>query len=621
MVFAVAGPSGDCTTGYLHRLGGAHAPSVAAVICPPFGYEEICARRSLRQLGNEIATAGIPTLRIDYHGTGDAAGSDTDPQRVQAWLASIRGAVAWVQHHTGAAAVVLIGMRVGALLAAQASASLPAVIGVLGLAPLSSGKAYMRELRAMQMAQDLPAAPAGFVATDPEGTREVMGFALTPQTQDALGKLDATTIAGQAPLVLLVDRDDLPAGEKWAAALQSQAPTELASAPVARVEYSKCAGYAEMMRDPHKAKVPRPMFDEALAWLRRVRAWLDTDGAQAWRAYRTAHATTMDSAELPTPHSTPCAIATTTYRESFVSVGGSAPLFGVLTEPVDAARTVGAVPHDGDESRTERIVLFVNAGAIYHIGPNRMYVDLARRLAARGVASLRIDIAGLGESRERVVDADDVVYTRGAISDISAVARYLQARYHRIDIVGLCSGAYHGFKAAVAGVALQHVVLINPVTFFWRTGMSLDVSYAKVMNEADRYAGSARSLEKWKKLLRGEVNVKYVAKVMGRRVLARGKSEAREVGRRVGVQIGDDVGFEIEKAIGNGAQLHFFFADQDPGYKMLREEGGSVVPAAQARGKLTIDVIERADHTFTARWAQAQLTDAIFARLMHNEGA
>ena len=126
------GPSGAQHLGWLHTT---HAPSPRAiVICPAFGYEAICTQRTLRHLAAALATAGLPTLRFDYHGTGDADGDDTDPDRVAAWLTSIHLAVDAARAATGAGEVVLIGLRLGALLALHASENRTDIAGVAGVA-------------------------------------------------------------------------------------------------------------------------------------------------------------------------------------------------------------------------------------------------------------------------------------------------------------------------------------------------------------------------------------------------------------------------------------------------------------------------------------------------------
>ena len=45
--------------------------------------------------------------------------------------------------------------------------------------------------------------------------------------------------------------------------------------------------------------------------------------------------------------------------------------------------------------------VLLNAGLIHHIGPNRIYVKLARQIAALGIVALRFDLSGIGDSLPR----------------------------------------------------------------------------------------------------------------------------------------------------------------------------------------------------------------------------
>ena len=51
------------------------------MICNPFGFEEVCAHRSLRHLAGAAAAAGIAALRFDYAGCGNSSGDESDPGR------------------------------------------------------------------------------------------------------------------------------------------------------------------------------------------------------------------------------------------------------------------------------------------------------------------------------------------------------------------------------------------------------------------------------------------------------------------------------------------------------------------------------------------------------------
>jgi len=108
--------------------------------------------RALRHCAEAAADAGIPALRFDYDGTGDSAGTDLDPDRLSAWIASVHGAQRLCGARPACDRVCFLGVRLGATLAALAASERSDVAGLIALAPVVSGRAYTRELRALQMA-------------------------------------------------------------------------------------------------------------------------------------------------------------------------------------------------------------------------------------------------------------------------------------------------------------------------------------------------------------------------------------------------------------------------------------------------------------------------------------
>ncbi len=580
-------PSGvPALMGWLHRAPLALAPRVAAVVCPPFGYEAICARRSLTALATAFAAVGVPTLRFDYHGTGDSAGDDLDPLRVAAWQASIAAAIAEVCTLPGIETVVLVGLRLGALLAATVATARRDIAAVVAIAPVVQGKAYVRELRALQMALGLSQPPPEVSWTPP--AREAVGFALTEATVNDLNALQMPTTQAVAPHVLLVDRRDMSIGTAWPNGQQSQGVD---------VMVQQFDGYAAMMLDPHKVQVPTAMIDGVVGWLARITADVSATATGVTQA-------------TPRPEPLPM-LMTGSVRETPMMIPGATTIFGVKTVPLPVAVASGG----GHGSGAGRAVLMLNAGAVHHIGPNRLYVALARCLAAHGVASLRIDIAGIGDSRAATVDRENIVYPPAAIDDVQRALVILQRDYQEISVLGLCAGGYHGFKAAVAGAAIRRAVIINPLTYFWSEGMSLEVPEAAVVGEAKDYQASMLSLDKWRKVLRGEVNIAHVANIVSRRLLQRAQHLGRDVARRFGMRWGDDLGYEIAMTTKRGIVLNFVFAQGDPGLQMLHEQGGRVVRQALQDRTLTIDVIDGADHTFTACWTHELLLTTLLQRL------
>ncbi|MSP61015.1 MAG: hypothetical protein EXR72_11850 [Myxococcales bacterium] len=557
--------------GWLHRPPPGQGVRLGLVLCNPFGYEAICAHRTLLALAEAGAAAGLPSLRFDYDGTGDSAGDDRDPDRVGAWARSIGHAIDLLRAQAGVERVCLLGVRLGALLASVVAAERDDCAGLVLLAPVVSGKAWLREQRALQGALGLAPAPTGLAAVPSEGNgQESVGFLITEETRTALSAIDLSRLERPpAPRLLVLDRADLPVAARSIERVRAQG---------ARVDPGSVHGYTEMVLDPHDAVVPATTVAEVGSWLRALA--LEAPSAEAAVAARGSVA----------PVRAGLTEGGTSIVEEPLSIGIGC--FLIATQPANAPRR-------------RRGILLLNAGAIHHVGPNRLYVALARRWAALGHVVARLDLAGLGESPARVGERDNVVYPERALEDVSAALAWLgrQPGVLTRHAVGLCSGGYHAWKAAVAGQPVDGVVVINPLTFFWKPGMPLDFAPHRLAIEAQRYARSARSLASWWKLLRGEARFDAVLHVVTRRAASLAFHRARSIARRVGVTLGDDLAAELESVARRGVAIAFLFAAGDPGIELLRVQGGHSVEALQRKGALTIDTIAGPDHTFTPLWS------------------
>src|SRR6185312_12807504 len=85
-----------------------------------------------------------------------------------------------------------------------------------------------------------------------------------------------------------------------------------------------------------------------------------------------------------------------------------------------------------------RGVILLNAGAVGQIGPNRLHVVLARRLAAAGDLVLRLDVSGIGDSRVRAGAEENVVYSAHAIADVGMAVDWVRRNgAAEVAVVGL----------------------------------------------------------------------------------------------------------------------------------------------------------------------------------------
>lgn len=117
------------------------------------------------------------------------------------------------------------------------------------------------------------------------------------------------------------------------------------------------------------------------------------------------------------------------------------------------------------------LVLF-NAGVIHRIGPHRLNVRLARRLAADGIASIRFDLAGLGDSAR---PAGDKSFEEQAVADVRAAMDALYARcgLSSFTLFGFCSGAYHGYATAQVDERVSGLVLFDSYRYTtWRSKLN-----------------------------------------------------------------------------------------------------------------------------------------------------
>lgn len=576
--------------GWLHRPAAQAVQPVGLVLCSPLGREAISSHRTYRHLAQMAAARGLPTLRFDYDGTGDSAGTDTDAERLEAWINSIVLAVQTLQSTCSVDHVCLFGVRLGATLAMLATARLPQVPALVAVDPVVNGKRYLRELRAL--------AATGFAAagsTDKErGLEEAAGFATTEATRTSMSGVDLGQIdSNYLTDALILERSDLQPDARLPAALGQHG---------VRVTREPWVGYAEMMLDPHDTVVPMRMLDTAVCWVLTLKPTPRPANDIPVLAVKPSLSVTVASDE-------------TLVRETAVYLDVERSMFAIVSEP-DSSR-----PAHITQSKT--VLLLVSSGATHHIGPNRLYVRIARTLAARGLTVIRMDLAGIGDSPPRPGEQENIVYTTGATEDIRQALDYARTRLQAQEIhsAGVCSGAYHSLKAAAAGLSLQSVIIINPLTYFWKEGQSLAQPSYLDMAEAMRYQQSSRQWSSWLKLLRGEVNLAFIGSIILRRVAKKGIHTWREVCRRLGLPLTDDLAAELQRIADLGIKLHFIFSATDPGLPMLLEQGGSSVPRLERKGKLQLETINDADHTFTPGLAQRALTRILtthFATTVHH---
>ncbi|MBS1868203.1 MAG: alpha/beta fold hydrolase [Actinobacteria bacterium] len=466
----LGGTPGDRSFALLHEPdAAAPARDVAVLLCSPFGNDDLCTYRVRREWAQQLAAAGFATLRVDLPGCGDGEGGPRDPGRAAAWTQALDGAARWLRAQTGCARVAALGIGLGGLLACEAaSAGAPIDDLVLWAVP-ARGRTFVRELRALarlEAANDTAAA-----AQSDDGALASAGYVLSAETLAALEALDLaqrTLPDGTARRALLLERDGL--------APDPRLRTMLDEAGVA-VTVAPGPGYGTMVAEPHRALAPREVFETVAAWL--------AEPAPASAPHTDADA----AAPPPAEEALELVVDGTPVRETpFAIARPSGELFALLSEPAEG-------------ERAPLTLLLLNAGAQRHIGPNRMWVEIARRWAARGVPVVRVDLPGIGDAQgeDDAWGDDEGFYVERFTDDTLAVLDALQARGlpPRFVLGGLCSGAYWSFHAALRDERVASALMLNSRALFWDHGLDARRearNVSKVVNPVT-----------WLKLLRGRI--------------------------------------------------------------------------------------------------------------------
>ncbi len=424
------GPEDRPLFGWVHQPGDGLSRGTA-ILCQPLLREYISAHYTFRMLAEALAARGITAIRFDYDGAGDSAGTDDDPGRIDAALASIGHAVA-LARSLGDGPLVMVGMRMGALLAACAAEACGSVAAVVLWDPCGSGREFLREQSALFRLL--------YGKTRPEnGGTELAGYVLTPDTAEALGALVAPASLPSVEHALVLDRSDRSAAGTF-------------GVDEARVDRMCAVGQAELMDvEPFLSQVPTLALENIMNWLEDV---LPPERAAQHELETRDHISARSREGIPV-------------TERIVALGPHG-LFGIATT--------------GEGEPTGPSILLLNSGRDPHSGPNRMWVELSRTWAALGLPCYRFDLSGLGDSPVRAGQERNLVRAPEAFDDMVDIVHHVDhapaagaagaagaasatGAVVPVVLVGLCAGAYQALESALDLHPLS-VLSVNPLLRF-----------------------------------------------------------------------------------------------------------------------------------------------------------
>ena len=156
-------------------------------------------------------------------------------------------------------------------------------------------------------------------------------------------------------------------------------------------------------------------------------------------------------------------------------------------------------------------------------------------------------------------------------------------------------------------------MLINPLTFYWEEGMSLDTT--RHYEDAIQYKKSMRDPGRWLKLMRGGVNMARLAETVVGLARAKLKAQGDLLREFVFPAAGPRLSRDLRRLLAMNRPLSFFVAEGDPGREILMAGAKRTATRALRTGQIAVEMIPDADHTFSQLKPRGELVSRLKAHL------
>lgn len=250
------------------------------------------------------------------------------------------------------------------------------------------------------------------------------------------------------------------------------------------------------------------------------------------------------------------------------------------------------------EAETDAGAVIIHGWSGCRMGPHKILVEMGRHLNRRGVATLRFDLRGRGESEGDPFQTD----IDGMMSDAGAAIDYLLSRLPegaRIGLLGMCSGGNVALGTLAERQDVDATVCWSTYPFQSQRQAKQDIK--RTGHFLKEYFWKATRWETWKKLFRGGVNIKMIWQVL----FGHYQSEGEERNPRESIRDAEIV----EKLGEYRGQLHFLFGENDPEAGDARQIFETF--ASQNQVRAVFKEIRGANHNFySLAWKRAAISQS-----------
>ena len=176
--------------GVHHPPRGRAARETGVLLCAPFGQEAMRSHRAFRQLSLLLSRRGFHVLRFDWSGTGDSAGEGEEASLAR-WQRDAATAIQELKDTAEVGRVSLVGLRLGAAVAARAAAGRDDVGDLVLWDPVVRGDEHLEELRKAQLAHS-GRDPGALDQQPPDAVQGLLGFPMSGTLAREVAAVDLT---------------------------------------------------------------------------------------------------------------------------------------------------------------------------------------------------------------------------------------------------------------------------------------------------------------------------------------------------------------------------------------------------------------------------------------------
>ncbi len=244
----------------------------------------------------------------------------------------------------------------------------------------------------------------------------------------------------------------------------------------------------------------------------------------------------------------------------------------------------------------------LNAGQLSRVGPQRLYVKAARRWVEEGIAVLRLDLAGVGDSE---AENTEIHFDNHSPDEVAAAIRYLRERLNpeSLFIQGLCAGARTAIRSAAEDERITGILAWScPI---YSAGEGSPQSPFQTPDHTTDW--SAR--DSFSKFLSSFTKFKFFTWKWWRNRIVHGAGELRQLGRAIKHMI---VGSEevtnpflaaADRCLDKGRNVLFIFGERDRMPLEEFQQRFANVPESELKSQ-GYWIVPNGTHTFSSFDAQ-----------------